>query len=459
MAGKQKAVSLLERYFTGNTFDYKQIIALVTPILIDQAFVILMSMLNTAMISSSGVAAVSAVSMVDAFNIFIYNVFVALATGGTVIVAQYQGSRNHEMVSRSASQAITVVTLASVIVGALVIVFHTPVLYLLFGQSDAEVLRNAKIYLIGGCFTAPFLGIYQAVTGVLRGIAETKTCLVLSVVMNVSFFLMNVVFVLLLDMGVVGLVIALFLARMLGAVSSLLYLRKFKDVLPFQIKHALNIHFSIAKKIMYIGIPFAAEQLFFNGGKLLTQTFIVQFGTLAMTVNAICNSYVMVFQIGASALSIAIVTVVGQCVGQNDIRDARKFVKSFIGLSTLTLVVAAIVLLPIFPFVVKLFSPPEQIIPDIFQIVVITALVQPFFWSLSFVMPSALRAAGDSTFTSVTSLMTMWLVRVILGYVLAITFQLGVLGVWIAMMTEWGVRGLLFAWRFKGEKWYKHKLV
>jgi Na+-driven multidrug efflux pump len=74
-------------------------------------------------------------------------------------------------------------------------------------------------------------------------------------------------------------------------------------------------------------------------------------------------------------------------------------------------------------------------------------------------MPSALRAAGDSTFTSVTSLMTMWLVRVILGYVLAITFQLGVLGVWIAMMTEWGVRGLLFAWRFKGEKWYKHKLV
>lgn len=62
--------------------DYRQIIALFLPILIDQAFIIGLNLVNTAMISSSGMAAVSAVNMVDSLNIFLINVFVAIATGG-----------------------------------------------------------------------------------------------------------------------------------------------------------------------------------------------------------------------------------------------------------------------------------------------------------------------------------------------------------------------------------------
>ena len=91
---KHKTVSLLDKYFTGESIDYKQIISIIIPVLVDQAFLVLMSLLNMAMISSSGVAAVSAVSMVDSLNIFLVNVFIAVATGGTVIVAQYKGSGN-----------------------------------------------------------------------------------------------------------------------------------------------------------------------------------------------------------------------------------------------------------------------------------------------------------------------------------------------------------------------------
>jgi len=74
-------------------------------------------------------------------------------------------------------------------------------------------------------------------------------------------------------------------------------------------------------------------------------------------------------------------------------------------------------------------------------------------------MPSALRAAGDSKFTSIASLLSMWLLRVILGYILGITLGFGITGVWVAMIVEWGVRGIIFGWRFKGKKWYAHKLV
>lgn len=158
-------------------------------------------------------------------------------------------------------------------------------------------------------------------------------------------------------------------------------------------------------------------------------------------------------------MSIAIVTVVGQCIGRRNIADARKFVKSFLGLSVAFFLIMDIILLPMFPLIVKLFSPPAEIIPDIFSLTLLIAVAQPLFWSFSFIKPSTLRAAGDSNFTSISSLLSMWLLRVVLGYVLGITLGFGIMGVWIAMITEWVVRGSVFMWRFKGEKWYSRQLI
>lgn len=456
---QQKGISLLNKYFTGSSMDYKQVFAIIIPIFVDSAFIVLMSLMSTAMISSSGVAAVSAVSMVDSINMFIINLFVAIATGGTVIVAQYKGSGNQEMVSKAASQAISAVAIVSIVISVFVMLFHTSALSLLFGNADADVLHNAKIFLIGSCISYPFIAIYQAVTGVLRGVSETKACLLLSLILNLSYFGLNIVLIKLFDMGVIGLSISLILARVLGMAASLIYLLRYNQSLRFKISNALRVNFSILKKIMFIGIPFAAEQMFFNGGKLLTQTFIVQLGTLAITVNAISNSLSMLFQIGGTALSVAVVTVVGQCIGRKNIEDARKFIKSFMLLSTVFFVLITAIILPFFPLLVSIYSPPKEIIPAIFALILLLSIAQPFLWSLSFVMPSALRAAGDSKFTSVTSLLSMWLFRIILGYILGITLQFGLMGVWLAMVAEWGIRGVIFAWRFKGDKWYRHKLI
>ncbi|MBD2867293.1 MATE family efflux transporter [Paenibacillus arenilitoris] len=456
---QQKSVSVLSRYFSGSTMDYKQVFAIIVPIFVDSAFIVLMALLNTAMISSSGVAAVSAVSMVDSINIFIINLFAAIATGGTVIVAQYKGSGNQEMVSKAASQAISAVAVASVLMSALVIIFHASALDLLFGGAEADVMHNAKIFLIGSCISYPFIAVYQAVTGVLRGVADTKASLVLSVILNASYFLLNVALVKFADLGVVGLSVALIAARVLGMAAAVFYLTRYNQSLRFQLRDAFKLHLSLLKKIMFIGIPFAAEQMFFNGGKLLTQTFIVQLGTLAITVNAISGSLSMLFQIGGTALSVAVVTVVGQCIGRKNIEDARLFIKSFLWLSTVFFVLITVILLLLFPLLVSLYAPPKEIVPDIFALIVLISVAQPILWSMSFIMPSALRAAGDSKFTSIASLLTMWLFRIILGYILGITLGLGIMGVWLAMVAEWGVRGAIFLWRFRGDKWYRHKLI
>jgi putative efflux protein, MATE family len=456
---KIKADLLLTRYFSGDSISYRQIVSIIIPILVDQAFVVCLNLLNTAMISSSGVAAVSAVNMVDSLNLFLVNVFIAVATGGTVVVAQYKGSRNDAMASKAAAGSVCAVFLLALAVSLTVVVLHTPTLNLLFGKADTSVLSNAKVYLIGCGASYCGIATVEAVCGALRGVGETRSSLFLALTMNLSYVALNFLFINLLNMGVLGMVIALNIARYIGAACSILYLIKGNSSLHFQIRDVFRADFVMLKRILFIGLPFAAEQMFFNGGKILTQTFIVQLGVLSMDINAISNSITTLFQIPANALLLSTVTVVGQCMGRRDVNDARKFIKSFIGLSSLSFVLMFLIVIPLFSPLVSLFHPPASVVPTVFQIVCITGLSQIPVWSFSFVTPAALRAAGDSRYTSIVSMLSMWLFRVVLGYLLGIVLPFGVVGVWVAMICEWGVRGFIFVMRFRGKKWYQHHLI
>lgn len=450
---------ILTRYFSGESIDYRQITAIFLPVLVDQAFVVCLNLVNTAMISTSGVSAVSAVNMVDSLNIFLINVFVAVSTGGTVVVAQYKGNGNEKMVSKAAAGTISSVFLLSFVIGTLIIALHNQTLGVIFGNAAPDVLADARIYIIGCSASYCGIAVEEAVCGALRGIGETRSSLMLSLIMNLSYVLLNFLFINFLHMGILGMAISINISRYLSAVIAILYAVKFGTNLRVQLRDMLKFEFSMLKRVFFIGLPFAAEQMFFNGGKILTQTFIVSLGTFAIDTNAIAGSMAGLFQIPANALSLTIITVVGQCMGRRDIKDARKFLKSFLWLSSISFVVTAVILLPLFNPIVSLFHPPQKIVHDIFSILLINSVAQIILWSVAFVTPSALRAAGDSKYTSIMSMLSMWFFRVVLGYILAIAFHLGVKGVWFAMDCEWGVRGIIFLTRFHGQKWYKHKVI
>lgn len=447
------------RNLSGESLSARQVVGIFTPILVDQAFIVCFGFLNTAMISSSGVDAVSAVNMVDSLNLFLVNVFIAVATGGTVIVAQYWGNRNEAMVSESAAGAVSSVFLLAAGIGAAVVLLHNPMLSLLFGNADPDVMGQARVYLIGSGLSYPGVAVTEAACGALRGAGETKPSLMLSLVNNLSYVLLNFVFITGMHMGITGMVVSLNLSRWASAAFSLFYLSRLNQTLHFRIRDAVRFDPAMLKKVFLIGVPFAAEQMFFNGGKILTQTFVVRLGTYAIAVNAISNSIVQLFLIPGNAACLGIITLVGQCVGGGNIRDARKFVRTFLVFSSVSVLAFTGLLMPFFGWMAGLFSPPAQIVPSIHTVVLVTAIFQIVIWSVSFVTPSALRAGGDAVFTSVVSMLSMWLFRVVMGYVLGILTPLGVLGVWLAMDCEWFVRALIFALRYRGKKWYAHHMI
>ena len=139
--------------------------------------------------------------------------------------------------------------------------------------------------------------------------------------------------------------------------------------------------------------------------------------------------------------------------------DARKITKLFFWLSSFFLFIMGLLIILLFQPLVGMFHPPAEIVDDIFIIILINNIAQILLWSVSFMLPSTLRAAGDSKFTSMTAMLSMWLVRIVLGYILGIVLHFGIVGVWVAMNVEWGVRGSIFLWRFFGKKWYQHRLI
>jgi putative MATE family efflux protein len=450
---------LFEKYLSGESIDYRQIIPIFIPILIDQAFLISLSLVNTAMISSSGVAAISAVNMIDSLNIFLISVFVAVSTGGTVVVAQYKGSGNDLMVSKAAASAVSSVSLLALCISLFVVLYHHMALNVLFGGASPAVFANAKIYLLGSSVSYVGIAIVEAVCGALRGIGRTRESLALSLFMNLTYVLLNILFINIFHMGVFGMTIAVNVARYLAAACAIFFLVKIDTNLHLKIRDMFHLNVSMLKKILFIGLPFAAEQMFFNGGKILTQVFIVSLGTYAMATNAISSSFAALSQIPATALSLTLVTVVGQCMGRRNIEDAKKFTKTFLWLASLSFILMGLIIIPLFEPLVGLFHPPVDIVGDIFTIVLINAIAQIPLWAISFIMPSALRASGDSKFTSIIAMLSMWLFRVVLGYILGIVLHFGIIGVWLAMNCEWGVRGSIFLWRFGGKKWYRHRVI
>lgn len=454
-----KLMGYLERNLTTGSISFHSAIAIFIPLLVDQAILSVLGIFNSSMVSSSGEYAVSAVSMVDSLNMFLMNFFIAVATGATVVVAQYIGKRDRERAARTISQAILSSAAIALLLGVLVIVLSESIMQLLFGNAEPPVFANGRVYLIGSCISYPFYAALQTVLGSLRGMGDTRPSMVLSILANVLYLVGNFVLINLCGLGVLGLSISLVVSRAISAAASLVYLIKTRRDLHIRAKDFFRLDASLQKSILFIGLPTGTEQIFFNGGKILTQTFIVALGTASMTANAIANSITMLFYIPGNAAQLAAVTIVGQCVGAGSPSDGRSMLRNINKLTIYLQILFAVVFLPFSPLILKLYHASPQVEGVVMQLIFLIAAGIPLFWSRSFITPSGLRAAGDAVFTSAVALTTMWLGRVVMGYVFGLVLHWDIQGVILAMVLEWAVRGIIFGLRLRGEKWYRHKVI
>lgn len=455
----RRFIDQLKHFYSGKDVSYRFILSLVFPVVLDQFFLVSFNFINTAMISSAGTTAVSAVSMVGSLHFFLVNVFTAIGLGGTVLMAQYFGKKEMNQLSKVCSGTVYGAVLMALVISSLIACFHQGILQLLFGHAEPLVLANARLYLLGLLASYPLQAVIEGTNGSLRGIGRTKASLKLSLLMNFVYIVGNVCFISILGMGMEGLVTSLLISRFLGMLFAFYTLRANRFLFLLKKEDFLHIQLHVITKVLKVSVPFAVESLFFNGGKIIIQTMIVSFGTNVIATNAIASSWIQISEIIPSALATSLVPIVGQCIGRENIADAKKLTKTFVITGMIAFLLVDLILLPFFPLGMKLFNPPAAILPEIYRLYLIAIVMHFLTWSICFILPSALRAAGDANFTSLTSLLSMWIFRIGMGYFVGIVLGYGLTGIYFVMTLEWGGRGLIFLLRFKGKKWYQHQLT
>lgn len=448
-----------EKRYNSNQFTYQQIFKMLGPLIIDSFFVFFIGTLTASLISSSSESSMAAVALASPICMIATSFLFAICNGGTIIVAQYKGKGDESQVKKSAGQVVLVTFLVATFSCFLLIIFANPLINLFFSKIDLEVRQKAINYLIGYSLSLIPFSIFNGIFNVLRGVGDTKVCLRLTVIINVVCLVANILFINVLKMDILGTALALIIARIIGGIVALIVILKPNGMLNLSFKDILNFNFDMQKSIVKMGIPFAIEQIFFQVGFMLCQVYMAPLGQSVIAANSIASSISnLIYGIGFGVSTLAI-TIVGQCIGASDIENARRYGKNITRLGTIIMIIAIVIIYPLSPFILKLFHPEANTLTLINQAFLIGIIPIPFVWSLSYVMPSVLRAAGDANYTSIVSLVAMWIMRVGLGYILSIPLGLGLNGVWISMGAEWACRGIIFYIRFKGSKWLKKKVI
>lgn len=452
-----KATLAMERMLTTPLFSYAQLRRMYVPLVFDQLFIFGIGMLSTAMVSSSGEAAISAVSMVGTIVFLSGALFQALAAGGAILVARARGSGDPVGVRDAAAQTIGQCVAVSLLFSAVLFFAASPLVRLLYPMAEPLLLEYASHYARVICFSYPPYALFCAIFNLYRGLGDSRSSLVLTIVINVTHLVCSFVFINILRMGVTGSGLSYVVARTVGAGMAALWMLKIHNTPALRMRDVLTFHKGVQREIMRLGLPMAAEQVLFQLGGLLSQVYIATLSTASIAANAIVSSASGLANATAFALTALATTVCGQCVGARAFDLARQYCRAFIRVGRGILLCTVVLIAPLMPLVLRLYSPSAQAIQPIYVSLAIVMASMPLVWCDASVPAAMMRAAGDAAYTTLVNLIAMWACRVALGYVLAIPLGLGVPGVWLGLALEWALRAVLFGRRIAGGKWIKVK--
>ena len=454
----RRADALLTRHFTRPCITWRQALLILMPLLAETAFTNVFTLLNTAMVSSYGTSSLSAVSLVDSVNSFLNVFYIGMSTGASVVVANFRGKQDEQGLHDASAQAVTTVTAFTVVTMIIAIAFNGPLLRLLFGKADEEVLSKARVYMIGTALSLPIVGITTSSCGVLRGIGEGRTALGFSLLSTAKYVILNLLFMKVLRLGIQGLIYTISLSRALDLVILWALLKRSHSHLVLRPRAFIRIHPDIIKAIVAIGLPCAIEQLFFTAGRVATQAILVPMGNDAVAAYNISYSLMSFSQLFATPVHSAMYTIIGICIGARRSQDARELTRSYFILSTIIYILSIFAIALLFGTLMRFYNPPEDIIPLIFWCLMSTTVLQPIIHSFAFMLPNVLRAARDGTFCTVASLLVMWIFRVGCGWLLGSVVGLGVRGIWLAMIIDWIARAVIFPLRMRGGRWIERAI-
>ncbi|MCL2478253.1 MAG: MATE family efflux transporter, partial [Treponema sp.] len=441
-------------------WDNRSLFVLIWPLIIEQILTVTMGTADTIMVSSVGEFAVSGVNIVDNINNLLIIAFTALSTGGAVVASQFIGRRDNQKVNIASCQLFYIVTAVSVLMMIITLSLRRQIIILFYGDIEADVMGAASIYFLISAISYPFLAIYSASAALFRAAGNSQVTMRIALMVNIIHIVGNSFFIYILKIGVAGVAVSTLASRFLAAIIlTFLLMRNRRGAVNLDGLFKFQLNFPILKSILNIGIPSALENSMFQIGKLFTQRLFTPFGTSAFAANAVTNTLNSFSFMPSNAIGIALITVVGQCIGAGDLPSAKKYTVKLMKIAWVVIFIMSALMFFFKDPMIHLFNlgpDAHNLTRDFLNVYCVSMAIA---YAFAFTLPYALRAAGDAKYVMITAAVTMWTVRVTGAYFLVYVLKTGPVGVWLAMGMDLVARGICFTFRWLRGKWQNKKVL
>lgn len=436
-------------------FSKKSLALIIIPLLIEQTLAIMLGMADSMMVGGMGETAVSGISLVDTINVLLSCLFTAFASGGAVVVSQLLGKKDYDGAKEASKQLVWLVFLVACALTALAVCLRISLLHLIFGSIEPEIMEHAKIYFLFTALSYPFMGLYNACSSIFRAMGNSRVSMLISVTMNALNIAGNALLIFVFHWGVAGAAIATLFARIVGAVIMLFLVRGKRNLIFVEKLFRYKPKLAYIKRICSIGIPSGVEGCMFQFGHVIMQSLLSGFGTIQIAANAVSSSLASLLYIPGNAIGLTIVVVVGRCIGSGEIRQAKKYTRSLLGLTYVSIWLVSAILCIFSKPIIGLYNLSPESSSLARQILFAIAIFVCTIWPLGFTTQNIFISASDVKFPMILSVFSMWAFRVGLSFVFGKYLEMGVSGVWLATFCDWTFRAVLFSIRYFKGTWLK----
>lgn len=423
----------------------KEIIRLALPATVENIFQTLVGFVDTLLIAQLGLVAVTAVGLANAvLNVYLA-VFLAIGVGGTALIARSLGAGQLEKARRYAGQVQEVSIVAGILFGLVSILFGHWLLQAM--GAEATVLEEAQVffYWVGGL--AVLHASMTSLGTILRASGDTVTPMKIGLMTNIVNLGLDYLLIFGIGswsgLGILGTALGTILARMLGAY--LLFREVQKTDMAFRL--AVRLFWSDYKELITLTIPAALERLVMRLGQVVYFSLILALGTTVYASHMIAGNIESFTYMPAYGLATAAAVMVGQALGQKDLKKIRQIGLLSSVYGVLVMSCLGVILFVGAPYFAGLFTGEAEAIQQVVIALRIDAFNQPGL-AVSLIMAGALQGMGDTRSPLYSTMIGMWGVRVLGVILFGQLLQWGIGGIWLSILIDLLLRATFLSWRF-----------
>ena len=443
------------------------IVLLAWPVFIEQIFTTLVSFADTAMVGSLGAEATASISISNSPIFLLNGVIMSLGIGITAMVARATGAGNPQLVQKLMRHAMLVILYIGLPI-AIVTACLSRMIPLWMGAGE-DIIDSATTYNLITAIGRPFMLASMVLNSAFRGYGDTKTPMILNLVMNVVNVIGN--FLLIYETrpitvlgftfimpgagwGVAGAAAATSVGMALSGIMA--FYIAFRKSNPYHVSFAEKGSFKpdkdLTKQIFTISLPAMLERICMSSSGIFVNSSVAMLGTVNIAANSLCLSAESLSYMPAFAFQMAITTLVGQSLGAEKPKLAEKFVRTTQLMGIAVMCLTGLGLYVFAEPIIGVFTPDTEVIAIAAVCLRLMAFIQPPQLA-AWVFGGALRGAGDTKSIFYITAATNWGIRTLFSVLAIRVFHMDLFSTYVVMTVEIFVRLLFLYLRYHSGKW------